>query len=78
MAVRTHKELIPRTVFGLHTHSQPDLAMFEQLSKNITRNGITNPTLNYLRVSGDIFFIVFFLQISIEIIYKQLFQRFVT
>lgn len=60
MVVRTHKELIPRTVFGLHSHSQPDLAMFEQLSKNITRNGITNPTLNYLRVSGDIFFIVFF------------------
>lgn len=55
MAVRAHKELIPRTVVGMHTHSpQPDPGLLEQLTKNITRQGITNSTLNYLRVSGDI------------------------
>lgn len=54
MAVRQHKELIPRTVI-LHQHSpQNDPNIMEQLSKNITRQGITNSTLNYLRVSGDI------------------------
>ncbi|XP_053663499.1 LIM domain-binding protein 1, partial [Anopheles marshallii] len=49
MAVRTHRELIPRSVIALHS-PQPDPAMLEQLSKNITRQGITNSTLNYLRL----------------------------
>lgn len=48
-AVRTHRELIPRSVVGMH--SQQDPSMLDQLSKNITRQGITNSTLNYLRVS---------------------------
>ncbi|KRT80512.1 hypothetical protein AMK59_7314 [Oryctes borbonicus] len=46
--VRTHRELIPRSVVGMH--SQQDPSMLEQLSKNITRQGITNSTLNYLRL----------------------------
>ena len=54
MAVRTHRELIPRSVIALHS-PQPDPAMLEQMSKNITRQGITNSTLNYLRVSGDVY-----------------------
>ncbi|XP_063696877.1 LIM domain-binding protein 2 isoform X2 [Culicoides brevitarsis] len=51
LAVRAHRELIPRSAFGMHTH-QPgsDPTMLEQLSKNITRQGITNSTLNYLRL----------------------------
>lgn len=48
LAVRTHRELVPRSVVGLH--SQQDPAMLDQLTKNITRQGITNSTLNYLRV----------------------------
>lgn len=44
--VRNHKELIPRSVIL----SQQDPSMLEQLSKNVTRQGITNSTLNYLRV----------------------------
>lgn len=57
MAVRTHRELIPKSVIGMHTHSpQPDPNILDQMSKNITRQGITSSTLNYLRVSGDIFF----------------------
>ena len=56
MAVRAHRELIPRSVVAMHTHSaQQDPTMLEQLTKNITRQGITNSTLNYLRVSGDVF-----------------------
>ncbi|XP_047001550.1 LIM domain-binding protein 2 isoform X5 [Schistocerca americana] len=47
-AVRTHRELVPRTVVGMH--SQQDPGMLDQLSKNITRQGITNSTLNYLRL----------------------------
>ncbi|XP_050312665.1 LIM domain-binding protein 2 isoform X7 [Anthonomus grandis grandis] len=47
-AVRTHRELIPRTVVGMH--AQQDPGMLDQLSKNITRQGITNSTLNYLRL----------------------------
>lgn len=50
MTVRAHRELIPRTVVGMH-QPHPDPVMLEQLTKNITRNGITNSTLNYLRVS---------------------------
>lgn len=54
MAVRAHRELIPRSVVGMHTHQNPaDPTLLEQLTKNITRQGITNSTLNYLRVSGD-------------------------
>lgn len=49
MSVRTHRELVPRSVVGMHT-AQQDPSMLEQLSKNITRQGITNSTLNYLRV----------------------------
>ncbi|XP_075221921.1 LIM domain-binding protein 2-like isoform X2 [Lycorma delicatula] len=48
LAVRTHRELVPRSVVGMH--SQQDPAMLDQLSKNITRQGITNSTLNYLRL----------------------------
>ncbi|CAD7088290.1 unnamed protein product [Hermetia illucens] len=49
MSVRTHRELIPRNVVGMHS-SQPDPTILEQISKNITRQGITNSTLNYLRL----------------------------
>nr|CAH7732171.1 unnamed protein product [Callosobruchus chinensis] len=45
-AVRSHRELIPRNVML----SQQDPGMLDQLSKNITRQGITNSTLNYLRL----------------------------
>lgn len=56
MSVRQHRELIPKSLVAMHTNiQQPDLAMLDQISKNVTRNGITNSTLNYLRVSGDIF-----------------------
>ncbi|XP_058838839.1 LIM domain-binding protein 2 isoform X4 [Topomyia yanbarensis] len=48
-AVRAHRELIPRSVVAMHTQ-QPDPSMLEQLTKNITRQGITNSTLNYLRL----------------------------
>ncbi|XP_053597737.1 LIM domain-binding protein 2 isoform X7 [Microplitis demolitor] len=49
MTVRTHRELVPRSVVSMHT-AQQDPSMLEQLSKNITRQGITNSTLNYLRL----------------------------
>ncbi|XKL64077.1 hypothetical protein PGB90_004163 [Kerria lacca] len=42
-AVRTYKELIPRNVVQ-------DPSYMETISKNITRLGITNSTLNYLRL----------------------------
>lgn len=48
-AVRTHRELIPRNVIQMHSQQQ-DPGMLEQLSKSITRQGITNSTLNYLRL----------------------------
>lgn len=46
MSVRTHREMVPRSVIGM----QQDPAMLEQLTKNITRMGMSNATLNYLRV----------------------------
>lgn len=49
LAVRSHRELVPRTVVGMHSSQDPN--MLESISKNITRQGITNSTLNYLRVS---------------------------
>lgn len=54
MSVRTHKELVPRSVVGM----QQDPTVLEQLSKNITRQGITNSTLNYLRVSTSEPFVI--------------------
>lgn len=51
MAVRSHRELIPKSVIN---HTQADPTILDQMSKNLTRQGITNATLNYLRVSGDI------------------------
>ncbi|KAL5022353.1 hypothetical protein ScPMuIL_001508 [Solemya velum] len=45
-AVSQHRELIPRSVIAM----QQDPAMVEQLSKNITRQGLTNYTLNFLRL----------------------------
>ncbi|BFY98443.1 hypothetical protein BsWGS_01477 [Bradybaena similaris] len=58
-AIRQHRELIPRSVIGMQSnldpvcnaqHIQQDPAMVEQLSKNITRMGLTNYTLNFLRL----------------------------
>ena len=48
-AVRNHRELIPRSILGMQ-----EPGMIESLSKNITRQGLTNTTLNYLRVSKTI------------------------
>ncbi|XP_014480509.1 PREDICTED: LIM domain-binding protein 2 isoform X3 [Dinoponera quadriceps] len=45
MSVRGHRELVPRSAC-----MQQDPSVLEQLSKNITRQGITNSTLNYLRL----------------------------
>ena len=36
---------------------EPGIA--EQLSQNITRQGLTNTTLNFLRVSAAVFFLLF-------------------
>ncbi|XP_011645411.1 LIM domain-binding protein 2 isoform X1 [Pogonomyrmex barbatus] len=46
MSVRTHRELVPRSVVGM----QQDPTVLEQISKNITRQGMSNFTLNYLRL----------------------------
>ncbi|KAG8183249.1 hypothetical protein JTE90_006448 [Oedothorax gibbosus] len=48
-ATRQHRELVPRSLIALQAQQQ-DPAMLEQLSKNITRQGLTNSTLNYLRL----------------------------
>ncbi|KAK3750983.1 hypothetical protein QZH41_009137 [Actinostola sp. cb2023] len=45
--VRQHREMVSRNVVVM----QQDPAILEQVSKNVTRNGMTNFTLNYLRVS---------------------------
>lgn len=47
-ATRNHQELIPRGLIALQAQQDPTL--LEQMSKNITRQGLTNSTLNYLRV----------------------------
>ncbi|PRD31970.1 UNVERIFIED_CONTAM: LIM domain-binding protein 2 [Trichonephila clavipes] len=47
-ATRQHRELVPRSLIALQAQQQ-DPAILEQLSKNITRQGLTNSTLNYLR-----------------------------
>lgn len=44
-AVRNHRELIPRNILAMQ-----EPGMVESLSKNITRQGLTNTTLNYLRL----------------------------
>ena len=46
-AVRNHRELIPRSILAMQ---EPQ--MVESLSKNVTRQGFTSTTLNYLRVSN--------------------------
>ncbi|XP_048119547.1 LIM domain-binding protein 2-like isoform X5 [Alosa alosa] len=45
--IRQHRELIPRSILAMHAQ---DPQALEQLSKNITRMGLTNFTLNYLRL----------------------------
>lgn len=47
-ATRQHQELIPRSIVAIQ--AQQDPSSLEQMSKNITRQGLTNSTLNYLRV----------------------------
>ncbi|XP_074597873.1 LIM domain-binding protein 2 Chi isoform X2 [Brevipalpus obovatus] len=44
----SHQELIPRNLMAIV--AQQDQSQLEQLSKNITRQGFTNSTLNYLRL----------------------------
>ncbi|XP_030047081.1 LIM domain-binding protein 2 isoform X6 [Microcaecilia unicolor] len=45
--IRQYRELIPRSILAMHAQ---DPQVLEQLSKNITRMGLTNFTLNYLRL----------------------------
>ncbi|XP_039182440.1 LIM domain-binding protein 2 isoform X7 [Crotalus tigris] len=44
--IRQYRELVPRSILAMHAQ---DPQILEQLSKNITRMGLTNFTLNYLR-----------------------------
>ena len=53
-AVRNHRELIPRNILAMQ-----DPGMVESLSKNITRQGLTNTTLNYLRVCAIVYDIIY-------------------
>ena len=48
-ATRHHQELIPRGLVAMQ--AQQDPGALEQMSENITRQGLTNSTLNYLRVT---------------------------
>ncbi|XP_048852379.1 LIM domain-binding protein 2-like isoform X2 [Brienomyrus brachyistius] len=45
--IRQYRELVPRSILAVHAQ---DPQVLEQLSKNITRVGLTNFTLNYLRL----------------------------
>ncbi|KFW10609.1 LIM domain-binding protein 2, partial [Fulmarus glacialis] len=45
--IRQYRELVPRSILAMHAQ---DPQVLEQLSKNITRMGLTNFTLNYLRL----------------------------
>ena len=47
-AVRNHRELIPRSILAMQ-----EPGMVESLSKNVTRQGLTSTTLNYLRVRSQ-------------------------
>lgn len=47
-STRVHHELISKS---LALQAQQDPSMLEQITKNVTRQGLTNSTLNYLRVS---------------------------
>ncbi|XP_061440200.1 LIM domain-binding protein 2 isoform X2 [Rhineura floridana] len=46
--IRQYRELVPRSILAMHAQ---DPQVLEQLSKNITRMGLTNFTLNYLRLT---------------------------
>ncbi|RXM28540.1 LIM domain-binding protein 2 [Acipenser ruthenus] len=48
--IRQYRELVPRSILAMHAQ---DPRVLEQLSKNITRMGLTNFTLNYLRAPGQ-------------------------
>ncbi|CAG0916702.1 unnamed protein product [Notodromas monacha] len=55
MSIRTHREFIPRSVVAMHVanaqqQQQPISPDAAELSKNITRQGLTSYTLNYLRL----------------------------
>uniref|UniRef100_A0A8C6SXB3 LIM domain binding 1a n=1 Tax=Neogobius melanostomus TaxID=47308 RepID=A0A8C6SXB3_9GOBI len=45
-SIRQHREVLPRSILAMHVRSQ----MLDQLAKNITRCGLSNSTLNYLRL----------------------------
>lgn len=45
--IRQHKELIPRSVIAMHSQ---DAGALDRLTSNITRQGLTNNTLNFLRL----------------------------
>ncbi|XP_053560088.1 LIM domain-binding protein 2 isoform X1 [Bombina bombina] len=45
--IRQYRELVPRSILAMHAQ---DPQVLEQISKNITRMGLTNFTLNYLRL----------------------------
>lgn len=47
-STRHHQELIPKGLVAMQ--AQQDPSMLEQMTKNITRQGMTTSTLNYLRV----------------------------
>ena len=59
-AVRNHRELIPRSILAMQ-----EPGMVESLSKNVTRQGLTSTTLNYLRVSYHVYIAILLHEFSL-------------
>ncbi|CAF91649.1 unnamed protein product, partial [Tetraodon nigroviridis] len=56
-SIRQHREILPRSILAMHVALRAPIALFsqdpqmlDQLAKNITRCGLSNSTLNYLRL----------------------------
>ncbi|XP_030234927.1 LIM domain-binding protein 1-A isoform X6 [Gadus morhua] len=49
-SIRQHREVLPRSILAMHSNGMQDPQMLDQLAKNITRCGLSNSTLNYLRL----------------------------
>lgn len=59
---RIHHELLSKSFIAMQVQQDP--AMLEQSTKNITRQGLTNSTLNYLRVCFLVLFLYFCLNFT--------------
>lgn len=65
-STRHHRELVPKNLIAFQ--AQQDPTAIEMLSKNVTQQGFTHTTINYLKVRLHFSYTLYLLRVSLSLL----------